>query len=967
MKTINRILCMALAVMMIMSSFALIVSADEAEKTDAAGFTDVTGAEDYYNAVNTLNVMGIINGYPDGSFGPLQNVTRAEFTAMLMRTLNLGTMGAATAEALPFSDVADNDSSINWAIPNINTAYGMGIINGYEDGTFRPNANVAYEEAIKMIVCTLGYGKDVDVSVTPWYSNYLTIANQIGLTKGASKLGAAETPATRACIAQLLYDGLEVKLVENGERTDKTILSDYLGYTKCRGIIYSNDATSLAYADINLRDEEIQIYAREEDSYDYEVNTYYTTDQSLKNYIGHEVEFYYAEDGSRNRTLMFCVLQNSGTLNINAANIDEYETEDNQIIYYESVADDRERRANLDPENVVIYNGKLYGSEADESRFGDVLDDNMLPEVGTFELIDSDSDGRYDVINMIAYEIYYVSSKDAVNRSIVDNLVRVVEHPDDKTLSLNIDTDRRLSIVNKNGDEIEYSSIAVGNIICYTESVDNGGETIRRAVVLSDKVSGTINARNVGESVEIDKKEYYYSKAAPWMNGGEAILAEPQTQEAGTFYLDINGDLVAYTKNASTETVKYGYIIGYSEERDSFDGNVSFRILNSSGNTEDLGTYKNTTVDGDTCPTGTDVVDALEITADNDLSGKLAVQQLVKYTTRNVDGEMVLNKIITATSVDKGQEVTSDKLTTLSGITADDSVAYTSSSKVLTKDSMRINIGSAIVIAIPEDRTEYSQFRKSTVAGSFKNGLNYNVEVFDVSATNAPKVVVVYGADNSEDVSSLSPVYILTGINEANNPQEDDIMYRANGYKISPDKTGGASFTEWISDETGSFADDLEKGDIFRAGTDRYGYTLVEEEYMIYDVDGSNEFGIMFDEKELDAAEEAGQDLDIYDAEFVAILASVVARDDSTLTIAPQELEADDDYDITQAISFNVEDFENAQILIYDDTGRELAIKEGDYISAIAGLTAYADNATPSKILIYMTEGKIKLICVLPQ
>ncbi len=962
MKKTKRFLCMALAFVMMISSFVTVVSADEAEKTR---FSDVTSDMSYDNAVSTLNIMGIINGYPDGTFGPDRNVTRAEFTAMLMRTLNFGTMGSTYATDLPFVDVADSDTSINWAIPNINTAYGMGIVNGYEDSTFRPNANVAYEEAIKMIVCTLGYGDGVDVSVSPWYANYITIANQTGITKNASGLGTTETPATRACIAQLLYDSLEIKIVENGNRTNKTILSDYLGYTKCRGIIYSNNETSLASSDIYMRDEEIQIYSREESSYDYEVHTYITSDADLKNYIGHEIEFYYVEDGSGNRILMFSVLQGSETIMINASNVDMRESDDNQIIYYNSLDDSKEKRATLAPDNVVIYNGKLYGSDAQESSFAEVVGDGKFPEVGSLTLIDSNRDGRYDVIDMTAYEIYYVSSKDTANYKIVDNLVRAIAEPSDKTLTLNTLTDRRLSIVNKEGEEIEFSSISVGNIICYAESNENGGNSIRRAVVLNDKVSGTVTEKIAGRSVTIDKKEYVYSKAAPWMIGGEGALEEPQTQDAGTYFFDINGDLVAYTKNVTTETVKYGYIVGYSEERDSFDGNVTFRVLNTSGTFEDYGTYKNTTVDGDTCPTGADVVDALVLTADNGLSGKQAVQQLVKYTTRSVDGKNVFNKIITATAVEKGGEIVSDKLTTLANVTADDPMSFTGSSKVLTKDGARINIGSSIVISVPVDRTAYREFRKSTVSSSFKNGLDYNVEIFDVSATNAPKVVVVYGADNSEEVNSLSPVYVLTGMNESKNTQEDSIMYRATGYKATHEKIGG-SFTEWISDETGSFADELEKGDIFRAGTDRYGYTLVEEEYMIYDMDGTNEFGIKFDPVE-EAATNADQKLDMFKAEFVAILASVVARDEATLTIAAEELSADDEYDITSAISFNVDDFEDAVVLVYDESGRELAVNEGDYISAIAGLTSYAENATPSKILIYMSEGKIRLLCVLPQ
>ena len=177
MNTTKRFLAVVLSLAMVISCMAMtVVSADGVAKK----LSDVNDSEVYYDAVNTLSVMGIINGYEDGTFKPNQNVTRAEFTAMLMRSLKLGDTGSKSAAGLPFSDIDDNNSDINWAIPNINTAYGKGIINGYEDGTFRPSDNVAYEEAVKMIVCTLGYGSNIDVSVTPWYANYISVASQIG-------------------------------------------------------------------------------------------------------------------------------------------------------------------------------------------------------------------------------------------------------------------------------------------------------------------------------------------------------------------------------------------------------------------------------------------------------------------------------------------------------------------------------------------------------------------------------------------------------------------------------------------------------------------------------------------------------------------------------------------------------------------------------------------------------------------
>ena len=132
MRKTKRMLAMLLTVVMLASCMTTAVVAANGK------FSDVKTDAIYATAVETLSKMGVINGYGDGTFLPDQNVTRAEFTAMLMRTLNYGSLGATSAAALPFTDLDDADTSINWSFPNINTAYNMGIINGYEDGTFRP-------------------------------------------------------------------------------------------------------------------------------------------------------------------------------------------------------------------------------------------------------------------------------------------------------------------------------------------------------------------------------------------------------------------------------------------------------------------------------------------------------------------------------------------------------------------------------------------------------------------------------------------------------------------------------------------------------------------------------------------------------------------------------------------------------------------------------------------------------------
>lgn len=87
---------------------------------------------------------GIVSGYPDGTFQPNRPVTRAEFTVMLTSALRLEEKGAA----LTFND---NDQIGAWAKHAIAQAVQAGIINGYEDGSFRPNTPVTRAEMAVMV------------------------------------------------------------------------------------------------------------------------------------------------------------------------------------------------------------------------------------------------------------------------------------------------------------------------------------------------------------------------------------------------------------------------------------------------------------------------------------------------------------------------------------------------------------------------------------------------------------------------------------------------------------------------------------------------------------------------------------------------------------------------------------------------------------------------------------------------
>lgn len=93
----------------------------------------------------TVTHKAYIAGYPDGSFRPQGNVTRAEAAQMFGTLLN-GSSNFGTSSQTKFSD-ANN----SWYSPAVNYIVGKGLISGYEDGTFRPNTNITRAEFAQMI------------------------------------------------------------------------------------------------------------------------------------------------------------------------------------------------------------------------------------------------------------------------------------------------------------------------------------------------------------------------------------------------------------------------------------------------------------------------------------------------------------------------------------------------------------------------------------------------------------------------------------------------------------------------------------------------------------------------------------------------------------------------------------------------------------------------------------------------
>lgn len=183
----------------------LVLPAGAAETTEFSDVSDRTTAL----AVETLRLMGVLDGYGDGTFRPDRQLTRAQFCKMAAYAMGaeneLGLYNTITV----FPDVRPS----HWAAGYINmAAKGKNIIAGYPDGRFYPDRTVTVGQAVTILLRLLGYQEDKIGGV--WPDSYMAMGAITGLTDGMTVDGSS--PLTRAQAARLFVNLLQADSAGEG-------------------------------------------------------------------------------------------------------------------------------------------------------------------------------------------------------------------------------------------------------------------------------------------------------------------------------------------------------------------------------------------------------------------------------------------------------------------------------------------------------------------------------------------------------------------------------------------------------------------------------------------------------------------------------------------------------------------------------------------------------------------------------
>lgn len=608
MRNLKKVLALVVAVAMI-ASMGLVAS--------AASYSDVAANASYADAVNLLSNLGIIKGYEDGTFKPENTVTRAEAATMIVRMLALD--DEVEAGETNFTDVAAD----NWASGYVNVAYANGIINGMGDGTFNPNGEVTYGQIVKMIVCALGYEPVALANGGYLGGGYLYAGSSqvTGFTKGVS--GTANAAASRATVARLIYNALEVEIMDqksfstgiNGSTYEvlenKTILSEYLELEKVDAVVTETYLSTSQYDAEADEDVELVItknYA-DEDVANYAVGeklSFLAEGTDAATLLGYTVTAYVGEneDGDDAIFAIAPKAKKNSTLVLDTDLIESFDG--TELVYYKSESakstteaevqafvEFKDEDLNKDTANVVV-NG--FNVEYDTDILGEEGEDWKQLEEITF--LDNDGDGDFEFVFVTK------PSENAVEFVVAtaendDEIWTWADEDEDEEFEIDEEDETRLYTIVKDGKIADAEAIAEGDVITVLDKEVN----VITVYVSSKNVEGTVD--------EVDDTVYTISGAEYEVSPiSVGTVGEIEAGDEGIFYINASGKIAAVETVSTIANADYVYVIAAEAKEGDF-GKFEYRVkvVTAAGAVEVL-TIKSKKVDVYTAEEALEDVDA---------------------------------------------------------------------------------------------------------------------------------------------------------------------------------------------------------------------------------------------------------------------------------------------------------------------------------------------------------------------
>ncbi len=538
----KRLLTLILCITLVLSSFSFVSSADSADDSYSA------------NAIDVVSKLGLMD--KGLTLSPGATMTRGDVIETVINLCGVDVTGGKSV----FSDLEPEHVHHD----AIMTAHSMGLVNGFSDGTVRPDDPALVSHTMQLIYYALGYKEYGSLTRAVEKANVGTLSDLYSTKE-----------ITAAKFADLMVQAgeshpLEVRIVskENGDRTSEfynskqTVLEKYYDISRVEGIVTSAGGMNLD-PERNYKSDKVVI-----------------GEEILKvdkvkadAFFGQNVVAYYRQYKDLTDKRLVCLYSYNN--NVTEITPDTYDGYSDGKIYYK-VGDQKYDDIKISFSVVDMFVNNVMVKNPKESYF-DI-------DSGKITLIDNNKDRKFDVIIIVEYETYVV---DFINK---DHNAIFGKYND---LAIFLDNYEDVSIVAENGDVIYIEELSANDVLSVVKAAD--GSSISIVYALSE-VNGTIEAtseENNNLYVTIDGKEY---KVTTDCNKNEGTLFT--VGRTGVFPLNATGEISTYIPPGKLASV--GYLIK-AKQSTGLNEKVSVKMLTESGDIVIYELGEKVNIDGEVC------------------------------------------------------------------------------------------------------------------------------------------------------------------------------------------------------------------------------------------------------------------------------------------------------------------------------------------------------------------------------
>ncbi len=771
-----------------------------------------------------LQAIGIIDSVADETEGN-REISRAEFAVMVGKTMGMTGMDEKTRY---FTDVPMS----HWAVSYINKLAEMKIIAFSEDNLFRPNDKITLNEAVKMLVSTLGYGQLAEY-MGGFPNGYSQLAGKLDFTVSG---GVGAMTIYQSYI--LIYDALksetyDMNSIENGnivyKESGETLLSTYFDIYEEEGIVVQSTGISIdGKTDEGFTNDETKRIVRIGDKK-------YITDIDFYDYLGRRTcVYYHQEDDDDDRTIVYREDYKKDD-DVTDITTDDFVSFKNSILTY-SVGN-KNKTIRIPIGAFVVKNGEVIRENTANA---------LNIKKGNIRVIDIEDDGTVDVVLVWEYKNILADIINTDTFEIYDKII--------KQNKVQLDQDDKIVLIEDvNGNKKSFSDIKSGSLISVYESQRYAKVVINEEPVSAELYSLSFDGEQykaqLGKSVsdkvwyDIDMDFYNnYLKGKSYIdaNGNEVYTGDINLPlgTSVTYYKDVCGNIAYITGLNLTEWI-YGYLVRIAED-DTFDNNTFVKVFTQYG---DMKTYQ--------CADKV-MIDGIRKKDYEEIRNALKKEDKISADEDDIHGQLIRFKLSSDDKINAidTRKFNSDKEDRLSlrytGSMQNSWIWYESSSF---HDCAHYYDNSTVKFGVPEhSKLENATYDNFSIISSLRDDTTYNFEGYRLDPKGIlDTALVIY--DNGTSFASEKGPYLVAEVYQA--VDEDSIItQKANLYDIGSGDmisvTAGDGYEFEYNDANGnSYA--VGEGDIIYISVDTKGKVQSVSVYNDYsrmnDADYSNPTG----------------------------------------------------------------------------------------------------------------------------